>query len=104
MNEFIMALSAQTRPFSPFMKLKNVRFRLRSILMTLFAFILGVLPLWFASGAGAVARRVLGTAVVSGMLAATLLGVFFIPSLFVTVERIASRRRSSKVGRLANGK
>jgi HAE1 family hydrophobic/amphiphilic exporter-1 len=57
--------------------------------MTSFAFIFGCIPLWVATGAGAAARRMLGTAVVSGMLAATLLGIFFIPALFVAVERLA---------------
>jgi HAE1 family hydrophobic/amphiphilic exporter-1 len=65
------------------------RLRLRPILMTSFAFIFGCIPLWLATGAGAAARRMLGTAVVSGMLAATLLGIFFIPALFVAVERLA---------------
>jgi hydrophobic/amphiphilic exporter-1 (mainly G- bacteria), HAE1 family len=73
--------------------LEAARLRLRPILMTSFAFIFGCLPLWSASGAGANARRVLGTAVVSGMLAATLLGIFFIPSLFVLVERLGGRKR-----------
>jgi len=62
--------------------------RLRPILMTSFAFIFGCIPLWVATGAGAAARRMLGTAVISGMLAATLLGIFFIPALFVAVERL----------------
>jgi HAE1 family hydrophobic/amphiphilic exporter-1 len=69
--------------------LEGARLRLRPILMTSFAFIFGCLPLWTATGAGAAARRLLGTAVVSGMLAATLLGVFIIPALFVFVERLA---------------
>ena len=77
--------------------LSGARRRLRPILMTSFAFIFGCLPLWGASGAGAAARRMLGTSVVSGMLAATLLGIFFIPALFVAVElltaKLASRRR-----------
>jgi len=60
--------------------------------MTSLAFVFGLLPLWSASGAGANARRILGTAVVSGTLAATLLGVFFIPALFVLVERLAGRK------------
>ena len=60
--------------------------------MTSFAFIFGCVPLWIATGAGAAARRMLGTAVVSGMLAATLLGIFFIPALFVFVERLAGAR------------
>jgi HAE1 family hydrophobic/amphiphilic exporter-1 len=73
--------------------LEGARLRLRPILMTSFAFIFGCLPLWVASGAGAAARRMLGTAVVSGMLAATLLGTFLIPSLYVVVERLASRKK-----------
>jgi HAE1 family hydrophobic/amphiphilic exporter-1 len=72
--------------------LEGARLRLRPILMTSFAFIFGCLPLWTASGAGAAARRMLGTAVVSGMLAATVLGIFFIPTLFVIVERLTLRR------------
>jgi hydrophobe/amphiphile efflux-1 (HAE1) family protein len=67
--------------------------RLRPILMTSFAFILGVLPLAIATGAGAGARRALGTAVLSGMLAATLLAVFIVPVLYVVVNRIALRQR-----------
>jgi HAE1 family hydrophobic/amphiphilic exporter-1 len=72
--------------------LEGAKLRLRPILMTSFAFIFGCVPLWVATGAGAAARRMLGTAVVSGMLAATLLGVFLIPALFVTVERLTSRK------------
>src|SRR3954470_14741343 len=66
--------------------------RLRPILMTSFAFILGVVPLVIASGAGAAARRALGTAVFSGMLAATLLAVFVVPVLYVLVNRVISPR------------
>ncbi len=73
--------------------LEGARLRLRPILMTSFAFIFGCIPLWVATGAGAAARRMLGTAVVSGMLAATLLGIFFIPALFVVVERLAGGRK-----------
>ncbi len=73
--------------------LEGARLRLRPILMTSFAFIFGCIPLWVATGAGAAARRMLGTAVVSGMLAATLLGIFFIPALFVVVERLAGSRK-----------
>jgi HAE1 family hydrophobic/amphiphilic exporter-1 len=72
--------------------LEGARLRLRPILMTSFAFILGTVPLWFATGSGAASRRILGTVVVTGMLAATLLAIFVIPLLFVLVERIASRR------------
>ena len=75
--------------------------RLRPILMTSFAFILGVVPLVIASGAGAGARRALGTTVFSGMIAATLLAVFIVPVLYVVVNRFASRRakaQPAKVG------
>jgi HAE1 family hydrophobic/amphiphilic exporter-1 len=67
------------------------RLRLRPILMTAFSFILGCVPLWMAAGAGAIARRVLGTAVIGGMLAATLLAIFLIPVSFDVVARLAHR-------------
>src|SRR5438067_1648084 len=67
--------------------LEGARLRLRPILMTSFAFILGSLPLWTASGAGAVARQIMGTTVIGGMLAASLIGVFFIPVVFYLVEK-----------------
>jgi hydrophobe/amphiphile efflux-1 (HAE1) family protein len=66
--------------------------RLRPILMTSFAFILGVTPLLVAHGAGASSRRALGTTVFGGMNAATLLAIFFVPVLFFVVERIAERK------------
>jgi HAE1 family hydrophobic/amphiphilic exporter-1 len=72
--------------------LEGAKLRLRPILMTSFAFILGCVPLWFASGSGGASRRILGTVVVTGMLAATLLAIFIIPLLFVLVERLSSRR------------
>jgi len=72
--------------------LEGARLRLRPILMTSFAFVFGCIPLWIATGAGAAARRVMGTVVISGMLAATLLGIFFIPALFVLVERLGARK------------
>ncbi|MEO8798754.1 MAG: efflux RND transporter permease subunit, partial [Polyangiaceae bacterium] len=71
--------------------LEGAKLRLRPILMTSFAFIFGCIPLWVATGAGSAARRILGTAVIAGMGAATVLGIFFIPALFVVVERLASR-------------
>jgi HAE1 family hydrophobic/amphiphilic exporter-1 len=71
--------------------LEGARLRLRPILMTSFAFILGCVPLWTATGSGANSRKILGTVVIVGMLAATLIGVFLIPVLFVVVERIANR-------------
>jgi HAE1 family hydrophobic/amphiphilic exporter-1 len=67
--------------------LEGARLRLRPILMTSFAFILGAVPLWTASGAGAVARQIMGTAVIGGMLAASLIGIFFIPAVFYLVEK-----------------
>jgi HAE1 family hydrophobic/amphiphilic exporter-1 len=72
--------------------LEGAKLRLRPILMTSFAFILGCVPLWFASGSGGASRRILGTVVVTGMLAATLLAIFIIPLLFVLVERLSARR------------
>ena len=71
------------------------RLRLRPILMTSFAFVLGCVPLWTATGAGSVARQIMGTTVIGGMLASTLIAVFIIPVLFVTVERL-SRRTSHR--------
>jgi HAE1 family hydrophobic/amphiphilic exporter-1 len=71
--------------------LEGARLRLRPILMTSFAFICGCLPLWFASGSGAVARRVLGSTVIGGMLAASGIAIFFIPVTFYVVERLSSR-------------
>jgi hydrophobic/amphiphilic exporter-1 (mainly G- bacteria), HAE1 family len=73
--------------------LHGARLRLRPILMTSFAFILGCVPLWISTGAGAAARRILGTVVVSGMLAATVLAIFLIPVLFVVVERIGGAEK-----------
>jgi multidrug efflux pump len=64
------------------------RLRLRPILMTSFAFILGVLPLAVSSGAGANARHAIGTGVIGGMLFATFLGVLFIPIFYVAVRRV----------------
>jgi len=71
--------------------LQGARLRLRPILMTSFAFILGCVPLWIATGAGAIARREMGTTVITGMLAATLLGAIATPALYVLVERTAKR-------------
>ena len=67
------------------------RLRLRPIIMTSFAFIIGCLPLMTSSGAGAGARFAMGCTVVGGMLFATFLGIFVIPTLFVTVERIVEK-------------
>jgi HAE1 family hydrophobic/amphiphilic exporter-1 len=76
--------------------LSAARLRLRPILMTAFAFILGCVPLWSASGAGAQARRTLGTTCIGGMLTATLIEIFLIPVFFVLVERFSQRFRKNK--------
>ena len=80
--------------------LEAVRLRLRPILMTSFAFILGVLPLAFAKGAGAIARSTIGWTVFGGMLAATSLAIFIVPVLFVTITRIAYGKK--KLAELRN--
>jgi HAE1 family hydrophobic/amphiphilic exporter-1 len=81
--------------------LEGARLRLRPILMTSFAFILGCVPLWTAKGAGAIGRKVLGTSVIVGMSAATLMGVFLVPVLFVLVGRIANRKKPALEAPLA---
>ncbi len=75
--------------------LESARLRFRPILMTAFAFILGVVPLMRASGAGAGAQNVMGSAVFFGMLVATALGVFLIPGNFAFVERLGRRRAAA---------
>jgi len=74
--------------------LEGARLRLRPIIMTSLAFILGCIPLWTATGSGAVARRVLGTTVIGGMLAATLISIFLIPVTFYVVERWSRKPKS----------
>ncbi len=69
--------------------LEAARLRLRPLLMTSFAFILGCVPLWTASGAGSIARQVMGTAVIGGMVVETFIGRFLIPAIFYTVERLS---------------
>jgi HAE1 family hydrophobic/amphiphilic exporter-1 len=73
--------------------LEGARLRLRPIMMTSFAFILGCVPLWTASGAGSIARQVMGTTVIGGMLAASVLGIFTIPAVFYLVERWSAAAR-----------
>ena len=75
--------------------LEGARLRLRPILMTSLAFILGCVPLWMASGAGSVARQVMGTTVVGGMLAASAIGIFFIPAIFYLVEKWSGGREAA---------
>jgi HAE1 family hydrophobic/amphiphilic exporter-1 len=76
--------------------LEGARLRLRPILMTSFAFILGCVPLWTASGAGSVARQVMGTTVIGGMLAASAIGIFFVPSIYCLVEQISAARAAAR--------
>jgi HAE1 family hydrophobic/amphiphilic exporter-1 len=90
--EFAKAESEKGRDLAD-AALEGARLRLRPILMTSFAFILGCVPLWIAQGAGATSRQILGTVVVAGMLAATCLAVFLIPALYVLVERIGGTER-----------
>jgi HAE1 family hydrophobic/amphiphilic exporter-1 len=68
--------------------------------MTSFAFIFGSAPLWIASGAGASARRILGTVVIVGMLAATLIAIFIIPVTFYLVEKVTMRFSSKHAAEL----
>jgi HAE1 family hydrophobic/amphiphilic exporter-1 len=67
------------------------RLRFRPIIMTAFAFILGCVPLWMATGAGGVSRQILGTVVIGGMLAATIIAIFLIPVTFSVVESVSHR-------------
>jgi HAE1 family hydrophobic/amphiphilic exporter-1 len=73
--------------------LSGARLRLRPILMTSFAFIFGCIPLWTATGAGSVARQIMGTTVIGGMLAASALGIFFVPAVFCVVEKFSKAER-----------
>ncbi|PWT81585.1 MAG: hydrophobe/amphiphile efflux-1 family RND transporter, partial [Acidobacteria bacterium] len=72
--------------------LAGARLRLRPILMTAFAFILGCVPLWTAAGSGAASRQILGTTVIGGMLAATFVSIFLIPVLFYLVAKISKKK------------
>ncbi len=75
--------------------LEGARLRLRPILMTSLAFICGCIPLWVATGAGAIARQVLGTCVIGGMLAASFLAIFLIPVCYYVVEKILGKKRAT---------
>ncbi len=83
--------------------LEGARLRLRPILMTSFAFILGVAPLWVASGAGAVSRQIMGTTVIGGMVGASLIGIFFVPAIFCVVEKFSGAPRHEAATQLAPG-
>ena len=73
--------------------LSAARLRFRPLMMTALAFILGCVPLWTASGAGAVARQIMGTAVIGGMVAETFIGRFFVPAIFYVVEKLSGAER-----------
>ncbi len=74
--------------------MEAARLRLRPILMTAFAFILGVVPLMIASGAGAASRQSIGTTVFGGMLAATILTLLFVPVFYAVIESLRERGQS----------
>jgi multidrug efflux pump subunit AcrB len=76
--------------------MEAARLRLRPILMTAFAFILGVVPLMVASGAGAASRQSIGTTVFGGMLAATLLTLLFVPVFYAVIEGLRERGHAHK--------
>ena len=76
---------------------ESARLRFRPILMTALSFILGVVPLVLATGSGAASRKMMGIAVFSGMLVATLMGVFFVPSLYVFIERLVKREKKPEL-------
>jgi len=73
--------------------LHAARLRFRPIVMTAFAFIFGCLPLWTASGSGAVSRRILGTVVIGGMTLATVIGILMVPVTFSVVEYLSHKLR-----------
>jgi HAE1 family hydrophobic/amphiphilic exporter-1 len=68
--------------------------------MTSFAFILGCVPLWTATGAGSVARQIMGTTVIGGMAAASALGIFFVPGIFYLVEKLSGAGKEAVPGML----
>jgi len=76
--------------------LEGAKLRLRPILMTSFAFILGCVPLWRATGAGAASRQVMGTTVIGGMSAASAIAIFFVPALFFMIEKFGGAEHKGK--------
>ena len=82
--------------------MQGARLRLRPILMTSLAFILGCVPLWTASGAGAVARQIMGTTVIGGMVAASFLGIFLVPAIFYMVERLSGFSQTQRPALVAD--
>jgi HAE1 family hydrophobic/amphiphilic exporter-1 len=74
--------------------LEGARVRFRPLMMTALAFIVGCIPLWIASGAGSIAREVIGTTAIGGMVAETFIGRFFVPAIFVVVEKLSGAKAS----------
>lgn len=97
--EFAKDRYEQGRPLEE-SALEGAKLRLRPILMTSFAFILGCVPLWTASGAGAVARQIMGTTVIGGMMAASAVGIFFVPAIFYMVEKWSGAGKEAAPGML----
>ena len=83
--------------------LNGARLRLRPILMTSFAFIFGLAPLWYALGAGGVARRLIGTVTIVGMVFSSGIAIFLVPPLFVVVERLSHSIRRERIEQKATG-
>ncbi len=77
--------------------LDGARLRFRPLMMTALAFIIGCVPLWVASGAGSIARQIIGTTVIGGMLAETFIGRFFVPAIFVLVEKLSHKARIAPI-------
>jgi len=84
--------------------LNGARLRLRPILMTSFAFIFGLAPLWYALGAGAVARRLIGSVTIVGMVFSSGIAIFLVPPLFVMVERLSHSIRRERIARTPTAK
>ena len=82
--------------------MEAARLRLRPILMTAFAFILGVVPLMIATGAGAASRQSIGTTVFGGMLAATILTLVFVPVFYAVIEQLREGRFGARPAAAAN--
>ena len=100
--EFAKDLHAEGKPLVE-SALEAARLRFRPIVMTSLAFILGVVPLAIATGAGATSQRAIGTGVLGGMLSATLLGVLFVPVFYVWVMSLLERRKKSASPALTQG-
>ncbi|MGC9977119.1 MAG: efflux RND transporter permease subunit, partial [Syntrophales bacterium] len=83
--------------------IEGARLRLRPILMTSFAFLFGTLPLAISTGSGAVARQIMGTAVIGGTTAASLIAIFLIPVTFYVVVKMAEKHRNNKKPEIGGG-